>query len=124
MKSLAEHLGAVDPRPETEQVVEDVAALADVSDPAEFCKLIVKSREFRQYLMNGITLGDLPSAVVCRVMDHAWGKPIERVEVDDKASRLENATPEQLEARALRLVEMARSIRLAPLTDDDTKTIH
>lgn len=80
--SLADFLGVPDPRP-----VEDVpqqepsfSDAVDIVDPSTFCKRIVGSREFRQYIMNGIVLGDLPSAIGTRLMDHAWGKPPERVE--------------------------------------------
>jgi len=80
MKSLAEHLGAIDPRPEKDQLKSDFDALIDITDPKDFCQKIVASREFRQYVMSGIVLGDLPPAVVTRIIDHAWGKPPERVE--------------------------------------------
>lgn len=80
MKSLAEHLGAIDPRPEDKRPTNDWDALVDVNDPVKFCQGVVSSREFRQYIMNGVVLGDLPSAVATRIMDHAWGKPPERVE--------------------------------------------
>lgn len=45
-----------------------------------FCKSIVESAEFRRYILNGIVCGDLPSAVLCKVMDHAWGRPPEHLE--------------------------------------------
>jgi hypothetical protein len=81
--SLADFLNVVDPRapedlpPQTEPSILDAL---DIDDPTEFCKKIVGSREFRQYIMNGVVLGDLPPAIGCRIIDHAWGKPPERVE--------------------------------------------
>jgi len=121
-QSLADYLGVTDPRPEDLRAKSEArpseptpAQILDERDPTAFCKKILDSREFRQYIMNGIVLGDIPPAVMCRVIDHAWGKPVERVEVRDTTNELEAVTPEQLESRALRLAEMARSIRLAPM---------
>ena len=80
MQSLADFLDVPDPRPEDKRPNTEYEALLNTSDPKDFCQKILESREFRQYIMNGITLGDLPPAVMCRVIDHAWGKPAERVE--------------------------------------------
>lgn len=79
VQSLADFLGAEDPRPPERRDL-DYSSLLDTSDPKAFCQKVLETREFRQYIMNGITLGDLPPAVMCRVIDHAWGKPPERVE--------------------------------------------
>jgi len=46
----------------------------------EFALEIVSSPEFVTYIKNGVMCGDLPSAIVCRLMDYAWGKPPDRVE--------------------------------------------
>lgn len=80
MQSLAEFLGASDPRPEDARPASDFEALADVADPVVFCQRVLETREFRQYIMSGIVLGDIPPAIMGRVMDHAWGKPPERIE--------------------------------------------
>src|SRR5438477_7196033 len=78
--SLADTLGVPDPRPETMRPATDFDTLLDVSDPKVFCQKVLETREFRQYIMNGIALGDLPPAIMCRIIDHVWGKPPERVE--------------------------------------------
>lgn len=46
----------------------------------EFAEAVLKSNEFRTYVVRGLSSGDLPSAVLCRLMDYGWGKPAERVE--------------------------------------------
>ena len=79
MESLAQFLGVQDPRPEADRPQTDFEQLADISDPKEFCARVLASREFRQYLMNGIVLGDIPPMILARMMDHGWGKPPERV---------------------------------------------
>lgn len=81
-QSLADYLGL---EPLGDQQLETrteptVERLLDVTDPKAFCAGILESREFRQYIVHGITLGDLPPAVMCRIIDHAWGKPPDRIE--------------------------------------------
>ena len=76
MKSLAEFLGVEDPKPEPEfDLIECKHFTAK-----EFCEAVVNSREFRQYIMNGIRLGDIPPQIMGRIIDHGWGKPPDRVE--------------------------------------------
>lgn len=118
-QSLADYLG-------TSPVVQDEPSesaprLVDITDSKAFALAVLGSREFRHFIVNGITMQDLPTPIVLRLMDHAWGKPVERVEVKDTSNALENVTPEQLEDRALRLAEMARSIRLAPMPKQASK---
>lgn len=49
----------------------------------EFAETVVNSEEFRAYILYGLRSGDLPAAVVCRFMDHAWGVPVKRMEIED-----------------------------------------
>lgn len=84
VQSLAEYLDVSDPRPEAELPPSDFEALADIADAETFCRRVLETREFRQYIMNGIVLGDIPAAIIGRVMDHAWGKPVERHELTGK----------------------------------------
>lgn len=79
-QTLADILGVQDQRPEDVRPATDFEELVDISDPTIFCQRILQTREFRQYIMNGIVLGDLPPAIVGRIMDHALGKPPERIE--------------------------------------------
>lgn len=78
MKSLAEALGL----DETTLTMRE-----DLSDSQfegmtgrEFARVICDSADFRRYILGGLRAGDLPSAVAIRLMDHAWGKPVDRVE--------------------------------------------
>lgn len=50
----------------------------------EFATKVLNSPQFYTYIKNGILAGDLPSAVVLRLMDYGWGKPPERVELTGK----------------------------------------
>ncbi len=83
-QSLADFLDAKDPRKPEDIPQSDFEQLIDVSDPKEFCQRIMKTREFRQYIMNGFVLGDIPAAIVGRIMDHGVGKPVEHIEHSGK----------------------------------------
>lgn len=83
MESLADFLGisgALAGRPEDDE--DRAPSLADISDPKAFAEAVLGSREFRMYIVNGLRLGNLPgfTGLLARLMDHAWGKPVERVE--------------------------------------------
>lgn len=77
VQTLAEYLGTsqtleAEPTPHLEDIAGDAEA---------FCKAVLNSLEFRRYIVNSLTLGSLPSAVMLRLMDMAgWQKPPERIE--------------------------------------------
>lgn len=114
-KSLAEYLGtsvpAVNGQPE--RAASD-AQVPDNVDGKEFAEAVVNSREFFQYIVNGLTLGDLAPAVVCRLMDHAWGKPVEVVQLDDR--RFDKMSKRELEDR---IAELRRDVQDLPEDDTD-----
>lgn len=90
----------------------------------QFAELVVSSLEFRQYILIGLCGGEIPSAVVKQLMDYAWGKPVDRVEVKDTTLRLETLSVEELEERALQLAELARQLRSGVTTPSNTDSIH
>lgn len=80
-KSLAESLGlapAFEPS-ETEKLV-------DISDGKAFATAVLDSRDFRQYVVDALKLGNVPgfSGILTRLMDHAWGKAPDKVEITGK----------------------------------------
>lgn len=79
MESLAVYLGVVDgagaPEPEA-----SAPRLEDITDSKSFALAVLNSPEFRLYIVRSLALGELPAAVLCRLMDYGWGKPPERVE--------------------------------------------
>lgn len=74
MQSLAEFLGTGQPLADPEPRLEDI------TDAKQFADAVLRSREFRIYIVNSLALGSLPAAITTRLMDYAWGKPVERVE--------------------------------------------
>ena len=89
-KQLApDDLPPVDLKPEecpfedpTAQELESSAFLVDITDCHEFAKAVLESRDFRQYIVDGLKRHTIPATLVLRLMDYAdgWGKPVERVE--------------------------------------------
>jgi hypothetical protein len=77
MQSLAEFLGTV---PVPAQAADDPVPDYEGLPAKAFADAVLNSKEFRQYVLNGLTLGELPAAIICRLMDYAWGKPVDRVE--------------------------------------------
>ena len=76
MESLADYLNLRNENPP--EPLEELSL--DGLTPKELALKILHSREFYQYVLNGLTLGELPPAILTRLMDYAWGKPPERVE--------------------------------------------
>lgn len=77
----------------------------------DFCRGVLNSEEYRESLYRRVLLDELPSAVECMMWDRAWGKTVEKVEIKDTTAPLEALTVEELEARALYLVGVARRLR-------------
>ena len=90
------------PAPDSvEQSPSVVDELLDITDSKEFAKAILDTREFREYIIDGLRRRDLPSSVMLRLMDYAegWGKPVEKVEVKD-TTPVSDLTLDQIRERA------------------------
>lgn len=83
-----------------------------------FSEAVLASDEFKLYIVEGINERNLPPAILLRLMDHGWGKPVERLEVKDTTvSDLDGLSPSQLRAR---LNDRIRSLStLVELIDDE-----
>lgn len=82
METLAEALGLVVTREngtDIQTVALDSKALADMP-VEEFCRTVLQSAEYRLSILERVSRGALAPAVETRLMDYAWGKPVERVE--------------------------------------------
>lgn len=78
MQTLADFLGTnQDPPPPDSR-----PRLEDIADSKAFALAVLDSREFRQYVVSGLTLGNLPgfATILGKLMDYGWGKPVDRVE--------------------------------------------
>lgn len=70
----------------TAKDLEDSSFLVDIADCREFAKAVLESRDFRQYIVDGLKRHTIPATLVLRLMDYAegWGKPVEKVEHSGK----------------------------------------
>jgi hypothetical protein len=91
----------------------------------QFAELVVTSQEFRKYILLGIATGDLPPAVITRLMDHAWGSPVKQLEVKD-VTPAQEMTVEQLETRIEHLRAAAHRLRQEEQAPNNSasKSIH
>lgn len=105
-QSLADYLGTSEPVPDA-PAAEPMARLS----AKKFSEAVLNSPEFHRYVVNSLSLGDIPPAIITRMMDYAWGKPVEKLELKDTTNPLEELRVDQLEARALYLANLARQMR-------------
>lgn len=90
----------------------------------DFCRGVLNSQEYRESLYRRVLLDELPPAVECMMWDRAWGKVVDKVEFKDTTDTLANLTVEQLETRALYLVEVARRMRESDTNMSTTGAVH
>lgn len=120
MQSLADSLGLADPKSGSEE--EHAPSLLEAADnlsAEEFSKAVLNSLEFRKYIANSLTLGDIPPGIVTRLMDYAWGSPTKKIEFEDKTPNVESLSKEQIAAR----IRMLHSV-LDELPDEPSKSVH
>lgn len=81
MKSLAEHLGIADTAPpEPVDPTEMTDADIETMSVQDFCRGVLRSRDYRRSLLQRVRLGELPSAIEALLYHYAEGKPVDRVE--------------------------------------------
>lgn len=107
-QSLADFLGVQDPVQPELPVQPAPSPKLTVKD---FCRSVLSSAQYRESLLRRVIMDELPPAVECMMWDRAWGKVVEKVEFKDTTDPLEDFTIEQLEDRAMKLMEVARRLR-------------
>lgn len=106
--SLADALGVPDPR--------DNEPPDEPFDPATsakaFARAVLTSRQYRESLMRRIVLNELPPAVELRLYDYAYGRPVERMRIDDTSASkdLRILTNDELKSRHEYLLSLARQL--------------
>ena len=120
MKTLAEHLGVVDPK-QPDQPRADAPSLKMTAK--EFARGVLHTSTYRESILQRVLLGTLPPAVECLLYHYAYGKPVEKLEVKDTTDPLDDFTAEQCEERAQKLLELARQLRVRSVESDDTPVV-
>jgi len=107
-----------DTAPVEDNLNDPINVLLEITDSKDFAKAVLDTREFREYIIDGLRGRDLPSSVVLRLMDYAdgWGKPVEKVEVKDTTPVTE-LTLDQIRERAAFYTNV-----ISALQDDDEDT--
>ena len=105
MESLATFLGVSQAPTENKGQEPEAPPLDDLS-PQDFCRMILRSQEYRLSVLQRIKLGTLPPGIERWLWDTA-------AEARPPTSPLEAWTLEQLEERTMMLVEAARRLRLS-----------
>lgn len=109
MQSLADALGCQDPL-DKEKPVKPVPFRTSAK---AFARDIVSSSTYRESIARRVLMDELPPAVEVLLLHYAYGKPVERLEVETTSTDLSAMSVEQLESRALRLAGLARTLRAA-----------
>jgi hypothetical protein len=87
-----------------------------------FAKALLQSKDYRESLVRRMKTDSLPSAIECKLMDHAWGVPKQRLEVEDKTNSYEGLSAEQIQTRIRTLMDVAQ--RLGASKEDDSTSVH
>jgi hypothetical protein len=107
IQTLADYLGTSSTEP-SGPCLEDIAG-----DAPTFAKAVLDSREFRQYIVHGLTLGTIPPAILTRIMDLAgWVKPAKTIEHRDGDGNLVGTVTE------------VRRVIVHPSKPDASTTVH
>lgn len=111
-QTLAEFLGVSDPKPGGQQ--RSAPSPLRRQTIKQFCKDVLETKEYREFLLQRISLGLLQPQIETLLYYYAHGKPVERLEVESNPiGRLEDLSTEQIESRALHLLQIARTLREA-----------
>lgn len=108
METLADFLGAGD---QDNKKNSNTSPRSSKLSRREYARELLNSPQYRQSVLDRLTLGELPPALEILLHYYAYGKPTEHVEVRDTTTRLEDLTPEQLDERAMLLAKRARQLR-------------
>ena len=112
MKSLAEHLGVSlesgHPAPEAPEFDPEQYSARD------FARSVLCSYEYRRSVLQRVLLGELPAQIEVLLYHYAAGKPVERLEIEDKTPMAATMSKEDVEQRILLLQSL-----LQELPDDD-----
>lgn len=107
-KTLAELLAVDDPR--TNEPMPQ--PYAEPRSAKEFARQCLGSPEYRASIFRRILTDELSPQMECRLWDYAWGKPLERMQIEDKSTNLEDAPVELLEQRMKFLLSIIKTKRM------------
>lgn len=77
----------------------------------DFCLHVVQSKEYRESIIRRVHLDALPSQVEIRLLEYAYGKPVDRLEVTDVTKRFEGWTTADLLAHLNTLTSTLQTLQ-------------
>lgn len=109
MKSLADVLGVQDPLDKEMPVAEPETPRT----AQEFARALLDTRQYRESFLRRVLTDELPPQVESWLLNTAYGKPVERVEMatTTKTLSLDDLTLEQIQQRAAFLHDLAIRVR-------------
>jgi hypothetical protein len=128
MKTLGDTLHETDPQSFPKQDIPappaDSIGLASKKTGKSFSRAVLESKQYRDSIVARVVAGTLPAAVECKMWDHAFGVPKQRVEVEDKTNPYENMSPEQIQTRIRVLMDTAQRLGASLPVQDDGDSVH
>lgn len=113
MSSLAESLGLSAPEAQVD------THKSRKLTAKKFSELILDSDEYRKSIERRIAADALPPAVESLLWHYRYGKPVDKIDIRDKTNDLSGQSTEQLESRAMALMEAARRLREGSLKTEN-----
>lgn len=100
-KTLLETLNESEPETEEQKIIK--------LSGKEFATAVLDSTGFKIYIVSQIQSGVIPSAIITRLMDQAWGKPAQKLTVEEDKGKvaIDEQTEQELEVR---LAEVQKKI--------------
>jgi hypothetical protein len=134
MKTLADVLGLPSVEEEMRQRAEAQGAQPSVvSEPEpdpetlsakDFAKKILNSKEYRQSIRDRIQLHSLPPGIETLFYHYAFGKPVDKLEVNDTTVSLDNVSLDSLKERVSFLLSVIDQLSDESDTAPDTGVTH
>jgi hypothetical protein len=116
MKSLAEHLGV---KIEAGLPAQDAPELDPEQFSArDFARMVLCSYEYRRNVFMRVASDSLPPQVEVLLYHYAAGKPVERIEVEDKTPNATNMSKADIMKRIALLQSLVQEL------PEDESTIH
>lgn len=112
--------------PEREKFEDESAELPEWDDSARrFAQRLLKTKIYRESIQRRMILHELSPAVECLLLYYAFGKPVEKVQVEDTTPTMETMSLADMKKRAeflMRVINAMEEDPSSPTTDSPRET--
>jgi hypothetical protein len=103
----------------------DTADLPVTTDGHQLALDLLSTPQYRRSLLRRIVMGELHPSIEAKLWDHAYGKPADKLEFEDKTVKPTDMTIEQILSRTEKVQKMARElIKKKELEESKTEGVH